>query len=204
MRHISDTFCHVLIVKPNQLSFLYDQEAHPKCFPLKVLRRLPCGLPAHNSDGFCSPPGSAMWEKKKNVMWIILPFEHVFWVLVGVFGGCCVSGMGLIISIHVTDPRQPRPKEHCLYELLVQNSFCPSALWPEVEMSLPQGLEFCVRAASPCPSCLASPWLLAASVSPGRSWVWGGASPWLLPLPETLSRAWLPGEHLFCRLSSPD
>lgn len=67
-------------------------------------------------------------KKKKNVMWIILPFEHVFWVLVGVFGGCCVSGMGLIISIHVTDPRQPRPKEHCLYELLVQNSFCPSAL----------------------------------------------------------------------------
>lgn len=92
MRHISDTFCHVLIVKPNQLSFLYDQEAHPKCFPLKVLRRLPCGLPAHNSDGFCSPPGSAMWEKKKcNVD------NSPFWTRVLGFGG---SVWGLLCLRH--------------------------------------------------------------------------------------------------------
>lgn len=67
-------------------------------FPFKSPKRAPLvGFPARNDDGFCNPPGPAMW--KNLMLWVIFPFKHVFCVLVVVVWGFCVLGMEFIISI---------------------------------------------------------------------------------------------------------
>ena len=113
------------------------------------------GFPARNNDGIYNPLLVQRRRKKTLKLWIVLPFKHMFCVLVVVVWGCCVLGMELIICIQVTDHRQPCLEDvcmiqyvYCMYGLLGQGSFCPFAVWPEAKMSLLQGLE-CVCAPSP-------------------------------------------------------
>lgn len=166
MERISDTYCHVFIVKHNYPSFLQDQKAHPQCFPLKVLRRLPwlAFQPVTMMDFATRSWIRHVGKKKKTLMsWIILPFKHVFCVLVVVVWGCCVLGMVLIISTQVTDHRQPRPEWHCIYDLLAQSCFSPRDLLCDLKR---RWASFTFRSlvyVHPLP-CVASPWLHAAFV----------------------------------------
>lgn len=83
-------------------------------FPFKSFKKVPLvGFPALNSDGFCNRPGPAMW--KNLMLWVILPFKHVFCVLVVVVWGCCVLGMELIRSVWIIDHRQPARVALCVW-----------------------------------------------------------------------------------------
>lgn len=136
-------------------------------FPFKSSKKAPLvGFPACNNDGFCNPllDQPCRKKKKKNLMlWIILPFKHVFCVLVVVVWGCCVLGMVLIISTQVTDHRQPCPEWHCIYDVLAQSFFSPHDLLCDLKC---RWASFTFRSlvyVHPLP-CVASPWLHAAFV----------------------------------------
>lgn len=85
--------------------------------------------------GFATRSWFSHAEKNTQVV-DILPFKHVFCVLVVVVWGCCVLGMELIISIQIYRSQTTLPGDYvcmilyvyCVYGLLGQGSFCPFAV----------------------------------------------------------------------------
>lgn len=125
MEHISDTCCHVFLVKLTSC-LSYQTKRFIQNVSFKSSQKAPLvAFPARNSDRFCNPADPAMQENL--MLWVIQPFKHVFCVLVVVVWSYWVLGMVFIRSIQMTDHDNPTQNSTvCMMpHSLVQCPFSP-------------------------------------------------------------------------------